>query len=993
MTRIIQTSRRRTGSGSGKALLAPAAEQTTPDQAAEPGPAASRKRKRAGRQSTGNPPNSTVSHGGKRRKVQDELPAEPTSPRLGRSERTTARETPAPQLQSVQPTLPAPRGTKRKAEGQLSTRGRATRKGTETTQNPLPPPGTRQGQEGVRDRRGPQQDEKQAQEAYRDEITNVQDDMELDLFVPDITGHAATQNLRPPGGGGGDDDPPGQGPGGGAGGGAPGGGEDSSDDDDSPPGSRPPGEEDAPGHVPDREDEDPWSESFRSEEDDHYLGELYDPGFLLCITGNPPQVGHDFGQMLQSGGDPLHQGWEIVKWLATRGNYYELHRGLPFHHEYEEGNEATFRTASVVLNSIARARRARPYCEKRDFASAATSAVTWAYHIDLPRRTLGVYGPPKLHRRDMTADHYFHESVHVIDGRAPRHIVDYSFEELRQFTSPVALHQSILHALAEQDVRRYSIPPAEDVWVLYEPVYRDVAQQESRTPSVSAVSTQEEDDDDDDDNSDGGPGPGPGGGPHSSSSPPSSPGPHTPGSPRRSPTPPIPNGHAQESPERPGGFQRSNAPSPEEIPGSPTQTPLPASSDDLNSPSGGASVANGVPVTNGHRTPSPRYPNLWEQAAMPLASEQGTPDAPPQTPVPHPRIESPGGHAEPQVNGVLGSPIHFTPRPPRHQPVSSSTEIAPGTSPPQQPVEYTESNFSPLDPGPRTPENQIVSLYEIGDRWSPGDPTPPHQRPPNSSSSPGDYASDQENLPPRSPSPQPPPRTPSPQPSLEDYVSDDEYDDANFQWPANLEHQSPLQPAPPRTPLPGTRQYIESDSRVFNEPESSTPDISREPRGDDDGSPTLGVEAAQRPRSDASQDGSPQGSLPSSPPVPRSPSPPQSPPRLPPLLPAPQPTLEGPTPAPAGQNEQLSFQDPVWNSDRYRRESSDEECVSPKSSSRPNSRAPSRQAEPFAHDDDARLPPASQKPRASPGPRPPGTGRDVDGEDGFIRLPSSNSGS
>lgn len=184
--------------------------------------------------------------------------------------------------------------------------------------------------------------------------------------------------------------------------------------------------------------------------------DLTRPGFFLCITGVAR-----FCTRLNGEGEPLCQGWQVANFLSERGRAHGLGRGLRnVRYMVGENREVASLPASTVLTRIANSRPRRPFNYTDHYFNAPYMNTMWAYHIELDRQVLTVYGPPSQTRDEARRDdNFFHDPDEFgpRPGQYPRRIVEYSFNQLLEFDSPEAFHMSVYNSFSHEAKSRYSL--------------------------------------------------------------------------------------------------------------------------------------------------------------------------------------------------------------------------------------------------------------------------------------------------------------------------------------------------------------------------------------------------------------------------------------------------------------------------------------------------------------------------------------------------------
>ncbi|KAL2111005.1 hypothetical protein VUR80DRAFT_415 [Thermomyces stellatus] len=552
--------------------------------------------------------------------------------------------------------------------------------------------------------------------------------------------------------------------------------------------------------------------------------DLTDPGFLLSIVNERADI---FCVRLRGEGEPLRQGWHVLNFLSVRGNFRALRRGLVNAIDDEDVSEyVASMSANTVLTRIANSRPGRPLIYTDAYDEAPYLNVAWAYHISLRTETLTVYGPPGQNQGEAALDNFYY---HALDpgrdgGRIPRRIIQYTSQQLSEFDSPQAFQQSVFSALGERATDRYGSPSPRQMGALNNPTELDDTHGDPRSPSVKTASTE-----------------------HGILS--------SPGSPQGTPPRPdstrtrdslstTPGGSGMPSSDQgPGGWvpEPSDAVQGFEEAAGGSNSQQPPGAENVDS-SDGSQPRLGSPIQ--FRNLSPRCRPAQDRIPTPgpgcppllySTSSSGPPAEPGERPRATPTWHSqPQPHQPPPPNPGSGDVAKPSTQSPFHEGTTFYAGYA-SWSPSMLPSPSPRRNRPSAPEPPRSPENR-PTYNRHGSPWEPGDSPPPEDHP---SLDYGQYRNDSDstviegqNRPPGIPRGPIAYREPS---QLSSRVI--------LRLPTD--ENSPPVRGPPQPLGPSTppwymwRSPPEHPSRSF-----SPMDVSREPRGDDDGSPTLNVMAA-----------------------------------------------------------------------------------------------------------------------------------------------------
>lgn len=430
--------------------------------------------------------------------VDPDAGAATTRKRKHSSEEHEARTTPPAPTAST-----AARGTKRKAQDEPPASPpaprRSRRKSGRASVEPERQPAARQHRPSVRNSRGDTSYPRSGYEADEEDSSKG----EASQGSPGIQNPAMLN--RPGGGDGGGRRPPGGGPTGGDDGGSS--RQDASDEDsaeenfsssDSPSAGSP-----QPG-SPTQNDASSGSDSSISEESDwgsdiESLDErrnVSEPGFILAVRYDHMPLDPAEAWQLQrvclrmTSGDLLSQAWEIANYLTVRGNVHRLTRGMFNVVQTSERVESREHLpAKRVLEDIARAIPSRKFRCPSNIMQGTDLNVVWAFEIDLLRNMLTVYGPRRA--GEVRPPRSIFGSAFGQDwDRIPRQVHEYTFSYLGGFNSAEAFQLDFLSRFNLEAAEHYGIPRTpQGLQNLHNPAQLDEAHSESNSPSVTTPST------------------------------------------------------------------------------------------------------------------------------------------------------------------------------------------------------------------------------------------------------------------------------------------------------------------------------------------------------------------------------------------------------------------------------------------------------------------------------------------------------------------------
>lgn len=273
-----------------------------------------------------------------------------------------------------------------------------------------------------------------------------------------------------------------------------------------PPGGAPPVQNDtsSDSDLSSISEESDWGSDVEPLDD---LGDLSDPGFMFVIR-NKYYTCNDNDDYAAAGvrdyqkvclrmtsEDPLGQGWEMANYLTVRGNLYRLKRGM-FH--LEESGEVECREhlpARLVLDEIARATRRRKFRSPFQLKQATNPEVAWGFEVDPIYGSLTVYGPPKNGYNDLVLRaNFFGDALRQDGDRIPRLIHSYSVEDLWGFDGAEDFRWDVLSRFSHEAAEHYGIPRSpQGLQGLHDPEQVDEEHRESSSPSTTTSTTSYQD--------------------------------------------------------------------------------------------------------------------------------------------------------------------------------------------------------------------------------------------------------------------------------------------------------------------------------------------------------------------------------------------------------------------------------------------------------------------------------------------------------------------